>query len=428
MAPQVLEYPRIDEVLYRQTLPSGLQLAVIPRPGYRKTFATFATHYGSIDNRFRLPQSGEEISVPEGIAHFLEHKMFEKADGGDVFEDFARLGASSNAYTDYTSTTFLFSTTTNLSENLEVLVDFVQRPFFTEENVEKEKGIIEQEIRMYLDMPGDRLQSNLMRALYVRHPIRIDIAGTVESIRTITPETLYQCYRTFYHPSNMALLVVGDVDPEAVMAQVAENQAKKSFGEQAPIVRIFPEEPAHVAEAEARQTMAVANPLFVMGYKDARVGLTGEALLRQEIVAGLFWTVLLGKSAPLYTELYRDGLINDRFHARYTAGLTFAWSALGGETPDPERLQARLIEAIPQAPLIAEDLDRAKKRDMGSYLGLFQNLEELAYVYNNFHFRDIDLFRYLDVLATIRVEDLEAFRRETVTDTARSVSVILPGG
>lgn len=414
----------IGETLYTDQLLSGLTVAVVRRPGMKKVFGTFATHYGSIDNTFMVPGASKVTDVPDGIAHFLEHKMFEKQDGGDVFNDFAALGASSNAYTDYTSTTFLFSSTGHVAENLEILLDFVQRPYFTAENVEKEKGIIEQEIRMYLDMPGDRLHSNLMEALYIHHPVRLDIAGSVESIRTITPDMLYECYQTFYHPSNMVVFVTGDVDPEAIFAQVRKNQEPKGFENQGEITRMVPEEPVGVKKPRVEQRMPVAAPLFMMGYKDNAVGETGTALLKREIVMGLMWQMLLGKSSRTYAELYRQGLINDRFQARYSGGITYGMSALGGETMDPDRLQRTLEERLPEADLVFEDLERLKKKEMGEIIGLFQSPEDLGYVFNSMHFRHIDLLSYLDILASVSIHDVEQARH--LGEPARSISLILP--
>lgn len=416
----------IGETLYTERLASGLTIGVVRRPGMKKVFGTFATHYGSIDNTFVVPGSSGVTDVPDGIAHFLEHKMFEKEDGGDVFNDFAALGASSNAYTDYTSTTFLFSTTGHVQQNLEILLDFVQRPYFTTENVEKEKGIIEQEIRMYLDMPGDRLHSNLMEALYVHHPVRLDIAGSVESIRTITPDMLYQCYKTFYHPSNMVVFVTGDVDPEAIVAQVRRNQEAKGFGNQGEITRVFPDEPLTVKKPRVEQRMPVAAPLLMIGFKDHAVDHQGPELLRHEIVMGLMWQMLLGKSSKTYAELYRKGLINDRFQARYSGGSTYGMSALGGETLDPDSLQREIEKRLPEAPLRSDDLERLKRKEMGEIIGLFQSPEDLGYVFNSMYFRHIDLLSYLDVLNSVTIQDVERVRDGHLTDESRAVSLILP--
>lgn len=416
----------IGESIYLNQLSSGLTVAVARRPGFKKVFATFATHYGSIDNTFVIPGTEEPVTVPDGIAHFLEHKMFEKEGGGDVFNDFAALGASSNAYTDYTSTTFLFSSTGRVAENLEILLDFVQRPYFTEANVDKEKGIIEQEIRMYLDMPQDRLHSNLMGALYQNHPVRLDIAGSVESIRTITPELLYQCYQTFYHPSNMVVLVVGDVDPESIWRQVERNQDRKGFTLQSPIARIFPSEPPAVRVPRVEQRMPVSAPLFMIGYKDTQISGTGDALLRREVAVSLMWQMLLGKGSPLYAELYQAGLINERFHARYSGGTTFGVSAIGGETLDPRRLESWLVERLPNQELSREDLARLKKKEMGEMIGLFQSPEDLAYAFNNMFFRGIDLLHYIDVLSSITLDEIQEVRDTQLQERSRAVSLILP--
>ncbi len=416
----------IGERLIKAELDSGLTVVVIPRPGFHKTFATFATRYGSIDNAFHDPKTGKIVEVPDGIAHFLEHKMFEQEGGGDAFDEFARLGASSNAYTDYTSTTFLFQTTAHVEENLKILLDFVQQPYFTAENVEKEKGIIEQEIRMYLDMPGDRLHSNLMRALYSRHPVRIDIAGSVESIATITPEDLYTCYHTFYHPSNMVLLIIGDVDAKGLIEVVAENQQGKHYTHQGPVVPVYPEEPFGVHQKHIEKNMVVSMPLFAMGYKDAKTGLSGADLLHHELVMGTMWQMLLGRSAPLFQDLYRQGLINDRFYARYGGSTTFGFSSVGGETPDPEGLEGQLVSGLMQAPLTSDDLERAKRRELGEFTALFQNLEELAYAYNSLFFRGIDIFEYVDSIMALSLGDIEQARDAHLQESQRASSVIRP--
>jgi predicted Zn-dependent peptidase len=424
--PTTFTDPLIQESVVRERLVSGLEVAVVPRPGLNRTFATFATHYGSIDSHFRVPGSGEELKVPDGIAHFLEHKMFEKPDG-DAFARFAALGASANAYTEYTTTTYLFSTTAHVKECLDILLGLVQDPYFTPDNVAKEKGIIEQEIRMYLDMPGDRLHSNLMRALYQKHPARLDIAGSVESIRTITPDVLYRCYETFYHPDNMLVLVVGNVDPAAIIGQVAEDQARRGRTPQGEIGRIMPHEPLAVEEEWVSQTMPVNLPLIALGFKDVLGTLNGRALLRQELVSGLMWGMLVGKSAPLFSRLYEEGLVNDRFSARYQAAPTFAHSTLGGETPDPSRLVDVLQEELPRAPLTTDALERLKKREIGEYMTLFNSPEDLAYAFNSLYFRGVSVLDFVDVLEGIRLEDIEERRARHIAEGAYAVSVITPG-
>ena len=417
----------IQETLVTEELPSGLRVSVIPRPGQRRTYATFATYYGSIDSHFRLPDSGHTVDVPDGIAHFLEHKLFEKPDG-DVMSDFSRLGASTNAYTEYLTTTYLFSTTQHQDQCLQILLDFVQEPYFTAENVEKEKGIIEQEIRMYLDMPGDRLHSNLMRALYVGHPVRLDIAGSVDTIRQITPEELYQCYRTFYHPSNMWVFVDGDVDPDRVIAAVSDNQARRDYKRQPPIPRILPEEPAAINQERIAQRMPVALPMLAIGYKDPVADLRGPALARRELVTDLMWSLAIGRSSPLFFELYESGLINDRFGAQYEAAPTYAYSVLSGETRDPDALLERIERGLHNLHFDEEALERHKRRNRGQYLALFNNPGQLAYAYNSFHVRRLELFHYLDELDGITLDAIEERFHQHVRADRRALSLIEPEG
>ncbi|MCY0881117.1 MAG: pitrilysin family protein, partial [Firmicutes bacterium] len=406
MISQKREDVQAKETIYTYELSTGLHLMVVPRPGYHKVYATYATHYGSIDNEFLVPATGKRVKVPDGIAHFLEHKMFAQPDGSDAFDAFAQLGASSNAYTDYTSTTFLFSATEHWAKALEILLDFVQTPYFTEENVAKEQGIIEQEIRMYWDMPGDRAHSNLMAALYHHHPLRLDIAGTVDSIQKITPQTLYQCYETFYHPSNMAVVVIGDVDPENVARLVESRQLARGLTSQSAIERFFPAEPKTVRQAYVQKIMPVSAPLMLMGYKDDARDLSGAALVRQEAAMNMLWALSVGTSSDLYDELYQAGLINRHFSAHYTAGETFGVSVLGGETPDPAQLAEVLSRRLPHAPLGEAALERIKRREMGNFVGLFQNPDDLAYTLNQWAFRGADLFAYPALIESITLEDL----------------------
>lgn len=242
-----ITFEQLQEELFHEKLPNGLNVYILPKKGFNKTYATFTTKYGSVDNCFVPLEKDEYVKVPDGIAHFLEHKLFEKEDG-DVFQQFSRQGASANAFTSFTRTAYLFSSTTDVEKNLETLIDFVQDPYFSDKTVEKEKGIIGQEITMYDDNPDWRLYFGLIQNLYQNHPVKIDIAGTIESISHITKEWLYECYKTFYHPSNMLLFIVGPINPEAIMNQVRENQSKKEYKDQPEIKRQFDEEPPHAAE------------------------------------------------------------------------------------------------------------------------------------------------------------------------------------
>lgn len=257
---------------------TSTQVYILPKPEFNKTFATFTTNYGSIDNQFVPLNENEMTKVPDGIAHFLEHKLFEKEDG-DVFQQFSKQGASANAFTSFTRTAYLFSCTSNFEENLETLVDFVQEPYFSEKTVEKEKGIIGQEITMYDDNPDWRLYFGTIQNMYKNHPVKIDIAGTIESISHINKDLLYTCYETFYHPSNMLLFIVGPVDAEKVMKQVRDNQQKKDYKEISDIQRHFDEEPETVDQEKQVLKMPVQSSKCMVGLKAKNRGVQVEKCL-----------------------------------------------------------------------------------------------------------------------------------------------------
>ncbi|NLY44653.1 MAG: insulinase family protein, partial [Tissierella sp.] len=264
----------IDEKILYTVSNKGIKVFFMPKKGYTKKYAVFSTDYGSIDNGFVPVGESEKIEVPEGIAHFLEHKLFEEEES-DVFESFSNIGAQVNAYTNFNQTSYLFYSTDNFYEGLNLLIDFVQNPYLTDENVEKEKGIIAQEIMMYEDNPGWKVYFNLLRAMYHNHPIRIDIAGTVESINTIDKETLYRTYNTFYNPSNMVLFIVGDLSFDEIVKVVNESEKKFEHNE-AEIQRIFPEEPDEIKDRIVEEKMMTSMPLFYMGFKDTDTGYKGK--------------------------------------------------------------------------------------------------------------------------------------------------------
>ena len=326
---------RAGETCYLIEHPSGLPIYVCPKPGYRTSYAVFATRYGSVDTMV----NGRE--VPAGIAHYLEHKLFDSGEGS-VFDRYAATGASANAYTSFDHTAYLFTCSGPLEQPLSILLDFVQSPYFTDETVEKERGIIGQEIRMCEDTPNRRVRFNLLRALYREHPVNIDIAGTVESIADITPELLYGCYRAFYHPRNMVLAVAGDVTPERVIAAV--RSAIRDDGPR-PQARAIPGEPDEVAQPFIEAAMTVSAPLFYLGYKDtvaAGAYCTPERLAAADVLLD----VLAGKASPLYARLMERELINESFGTEYFEGPGYAAWLFGGESRDPQAVRDAVREEI----------------------------------------------------------------------------------
>ncbi|MBX6377063.1 MAG: insulinase family protein [Clostridia bacterium] len=425
----VIRHGGLAEEVLTATLGPGLRLYVVPKRGFVRKYAAFATRYGSIDRVFRL--SGEEpVTMPDGIAHFLEHQLFAMEDG-DALDHFARLGASANAFTTYTTTTYLFSATEGFDECLSYLVDFVQTPYFRPEGVEKERGIIEQEILMYRDHPHWRLSDNLREALFHRHPVRVDIAGTVESVRRITSEQLERCYRTFYHPANMVLSVVGDVDPERVAAVVEDRLARRRYPPQAGIERLLPDEPATVARREVREVMAVSRPMVLLGFKDTWVPVTGRQRLCRDLLTELALEGAFGLGSDLYRRLYEEGLVDDSFTFSYMGDETYGMTTVGGETDDPERLTAALLDGIEdlrRRGLTDDDWVRLRNRLYGELLGHFDSLEAIAYLCNEAHFGGWRPFDAVAELATLDLEAVNRRLREHLDPDRHARSLILPAG
>jgi len=422
---ETLTYPGVQETLYREVMANGLEVVVLPKEGFSKTYATFATRYGSIDNRFAVGDQAP-LSVPDGIAHFLEHKMFEEPTG-DIFATFASQGASANAYTSFDRTVYLFSATEQIDANLETLIDFVQHPYFTDENVEKEKGIIEQEINMYRDNADWRVYYGLIDALYHVHPIHIDIAGTADSIRQIDKETLYRCYETFYHPSNMFLFVVGGVQPEKVFDLVRNNQAGKTFEEQGKINRFFDEEPSSVKQQRKTAVLPVSLPKCLFGFKEELPKLSADELLRTEITTKLMLDTLLGSSSPIYHELYDDNLISDSFGHEFNSSPDYAFSIIGGETRNPDELLGRVrvaIEAAKESGLNEQSFERTRRKRIGGYLRLLNSPEAIAGEFTRYRFRGADLFQLVPIFEDISLAEANKRLQEHFNWERMAVSIV----
>jgi len=423
---ETLSYPHVEETLYREILDNGLEIIVLPKAGFQKTYATFATKYGSIDNHFAVGDQ-EPVKVPDGIAHFLEHKMFEEPDGMDVFAIFSKQGAAANAYTSFDRTVYLFSATENIDENLTTLIDFVQMPHFTEQNVEKEKGIIAQEINMYNDNADWRVYYGLFEALYQKHPISIDIAGTVESIYQIDKDMLYSCYNTFYHPSNMLLFVVGGVDAAHIIELVKNNQASKNFEPQGEIKRFFEEEPGQIRKARVEKKLQVSLPKCMLGFKEPAVSKTGEELLRQEVTTKLLFDIMFGSSSPFYQSLYDQQLIFDSFGHEYNCSEQYAFSILGGDTPNPDALVERIrnyISETLQSGIDAERFERVKRKKIGNYLRMLNSPESIATEFTRYRFRNCDMFNVLKYYEESTLEDVNTRLKEHFDFNQLAISIV----
>ncbi|MDF2927256.1 MAG: zinc protease [Paenibacillaceae bacterium] len=424
-----MKVEHLKETIYAEKLPNGLQVYILPKPGFQKTYATFSTKYGSIDNHFQVAEQAA-VKVPDGIAHFLEHKMFEEPEG-DVFAKFASNGASANAFTSFDRTVYLFSATEHLADNLTTLIDFVQNPYFTDANVEKEKGIIGQEIKMYQDNADWRVYYGLIEALYQVHPVHIDIAGTVESISQITKETLYECYHTFYHPENMILFIVGGVDPDEMMELIRANQAGKTFKPQGEISRRFDAEPAEVRQKEKLANLPVSLPKWYIGFKEQPCGLKGRELLKRELGAKVMLDALFGPSSELYQALYDDNLISDSFGSEYNLTSDYGFVVIGGETRDPDQLLARIKAAL--SPVLRDGVpaaafERSRRKRLGGFLRMMNSPEALANEFTKYAFRDIDMFDILPVYEELTIEEVNRELGSHFDWEKSSVSIVKSGG
>ncbi|MEI2457921.1 insulinase family protein [Bacillus subtilis] len=422
-----IEYEQLQETLYHEKMSNGLDVYVLPKKGFNKTYAVFTTKYGSIDNRFVPLGKNEMVHVPDGIAHFLEHKLFEKADG-DVFQDFSKQGASANAFTSFTRTAYLFSSTSNVERNLETLIDFVQDPYFTGKTVEKEKGIIGQEINMYDDNPDWRLYFGVIENMYKEHPVRIDIAGTVESISHITKDLLYECYETFYHPSNMLLFIVGPVDPEAIISQVRENQGKKPYTDQPEIKREEVKEQEAVFRKEKEIKMNVQGPKCLVGLKSKNPFKLGKELLKHELSMNLLLEALFGKSSAQYESLYEKGYIDETFSFDFTAEYGFGFAAIGGDTPEPDQLAEDISSMLLRAGelITAEKIELARKKKIGTFLKALNSPEYIANQFTRYAFLDMSLFDVVTVLEQITLEDVQNVIQEEIAADRLTVCKVVP--
>jgi len=420
-------YDAIDETVYSATHESGLKVILIKKAGFKKSYATFSTKYGSINTEFVVPGEQQSTKVIDGVAHFLEHKVFEQPDGSNAFNDFSKYGANANAFTSFGVTNYLFSCTDYFYENLEILLNFVQTPYFTEENVEKEKGIIAQEIRMYQDDAEQTCMYNCLEAMYENHPVRINIAGTVEEIMKTTPELLYKCYNTFYHPSNMALICVGDLD-ENKIGQCVEKCIKQSqnVGE---IKQVFPCEGVKAYKRRIEASFDVPMPMFMMGFKDPSFGGSSDEILKRDALTNCILRTLFGRSSAFYKKLYDTGVINKSFSAFYEYEESCGYAAFFGETEKIEEVEAEILKTVENAKnngIDEHDFERAKKVLCGQFLSVLDSVESFGNEYMFAYHKGVNFFDYADICAGLTVEDAASRIKELFNEEQCSTSVVLP--
>ena len=418
------EYPELGEVLYKERLRSGLTVAVVPRPGFTKKLAYFVTDFGSVHTDFTL--DGRQVHVPAGIAHFLEHKMFDLPGDRDVSAELAALGAGTNAFTSYDMTAYYISCTENFEDALRLLIEFVSTPYFTDESVHKEIGIIDQEIGMNEDSPDSRVFENLVQSLYREHLIRVPILGTCDTIREITPALLHDCHRAFYTPGNMILCVVGDVDPDRV-AGIAEEMLgteEKSVGQK---LRPWDEGMESLKQMTSAQ-MEVSMPTFQLGFKCEPTG-SGADAIRQEIIGDLAAEALFGESSELYLKLYEEGLIDSSFGGGFETIDGMAMLLCSGDSDDARAVRSAILD---QAEKIArEGVDetaflRMKRSALGRRIRDLDSFDSTCFRICAYHFSEFDYFRFPAVYRDVTAAEIREFLSRVVRENRSSLSIIEP--
>ena len=420
---ELRNYPKLTEQIYWDTRPNGLTIAVIPRPGFNKKLAYFVADLGSIHTEFTL--NGESITAPAGIAHYLEHKMFDMPDG-DVFPKFAALGANPNAFTGYDLTAYYFSCTQNFSENLKLLLQFVSNPYFTQESVDKEQGIISQEISMNDDAPESRIFENLMRAMYRVHPVQTPILGTKETIAQITPELLTKCHRAFYRPGNMMLCVIGDVDPEQVRSLSLEVLPKEDTA-QVTRTDSWSEEMTCPTE-KITATMEVSMPTFQMGFK-CESPQPGEAAVSEEAIGDLACEALFGESSGLYLRLYEEGIIDMSFGGGFETIDGMAMVTVSGDSEHPEKIRQAILEEAQRLlceGISQEDFLRMKRSALGRRIRDLDSFDSTVFRVCAYHFSRFDYFRFPEVYQAVESKQLLDFIRRVITPERCAMSIIYP--
>ena len=403
-------YDKIRETIYREKLDNGLKITISLKKGFKKFMVLFGTNLGSFVTKFKT-EDGVIHEVPLGVAHFLEHKMFAMPDGHDAINDFSKYGLEVNAFTAYNQTVYLFTGTEYLKEGINLLLDFVQEPYFTDENVESEKGIITQELNMYLDNPVDRLYNGLLNNMFTDFPIKYDVGGTIEEVNRTTKEDLYLCYENYYHPSNMEFLVVGDVDPKEVINIIKENQNNKTFKEYKSPVFIYKEEGQACDNKAGSIKMDVNIPKTMVGLKlPFTHSLEENEVLVKEILYKIMLEYAFGNDTSFYKKLVDNHVLTNEPTYNVYLDEICGYISLSADTLKPEEfikeVEKRFVY-ISKAKLSERTFIRLKKAVIGSMIKAFNNIEYIGYNYFDYNNKNCDLFKSLDVLLGLSINDFK---------------------
>lgn len=424
---QIIENSKVKEKLYVEKLENGLTVMIMPKKNIQKKYMIWATNFGSIDNKFIASNDKEETNIPDGVAHFLEHKMFEQQNGTNSLDTLTALGVNANAYTTTDHTCYLFECTDNFYPAMDELMDYVQNPYFTDQNVEKEKGIIGQEIQMYDDYPSWAVYMNAMKCMYKNNPIIIDIAGSIESISKIDKEVLYKCYNTFYHPSNMVMCFAGEFEPEALIEEVKKRlKPTEKHGE---IKRIYPEEPEQIVKKENTQNMEVSMPIFVIGIKDVidNKNCTSSSIVKKHIAIEILLNMLIGKSSKLYKELYEAELITGEPYLDYEFSKQYAHVSITGQSNDPKKVLEKFEAEIKQ--MKKNDIDlahfqRVKNMIYGNYVKEYDDVAEICRMFVGDYMKGINSFEYIEEYEQVTPEYTKQVLEEVFKEDKTVLSIV----
>ena len=425
---KVIENSKVKEKLYFEQLENGMPIMIIPKPGMRKKYMIWGTNYGSNDNIFVVPGENKEIEVPNGVAHFLEHKMFEQENGTNSLDVLTALGVEANAYTTNDHTAYLFECTDNFYEAMDELMDYVQHPYFTDENVEKEKGIIGQEIMMYDDYPDWKVYLNAINAMYHECPVKIDIVGTIETINKIDKEILYKCYNTFYNPSNMVMVICGDFKPDEILEEVKKRLIdKKANGE---IKRIYPEEPETIVKEKIEQKLEVSTPLYTIGIKDIvsdNCNKNKTEIVKKHIAIEILLNLILGRSSRLFQELYRQGIIFAQPGLSYEFTNIYAHILIDGQSNNPEKVYEEFkkeVKTFKENGINEEDFERIRKMIYGGYVKEYNDVTDISRMFLADYFKGINSFDYLDEIESVSKEYTEQVLKQVFKKDKMVLSIV----
>jgi len=420
---QVIENKRINELVYIEKLSNGLTIITIPKKSQKK-YISWGIKYGSIDNKFKISNEEEIVTVPDGIAHYLEHKLFEQSDGKNSLDILSSIGVDPNAYTTNNHTAYLYECTDNFFDALDEFMNYIQNPYFTDENVEKERGIIEQEIMMYADYPEWSLYMNAIKAMYKSHSINIDVAGSKESIAKITKDELYRIYNSFYTPNNMVITICGDFEPEQIIEEIKKRITLKPNNIE--VKRIYDEEQKEVVKKRIEKNMDISMPCFLIGYKDTNLN---DNIIKKDLAIDILFNIIIGKSSELYKRLYEKEMLTNDVDFNYEFGPNYSHVLIQGQSnffDDVMKEIEQEIERVKEKGIDEDEFERTKRKIYGEYVKNYNDISTIGGLFVIYYFRNINPLDYFEEFESLSKEYVENILKEIFKEENKVISIINP--